>query len=234
MRVAFSSEEMFNYMIEEGLNNDKEAIVAAAAIGTPTMLSRLATSNSKYRAHELAGIAAGWGNYLTMTYVIKNFGYTIIDLHERFSIIYSAAKGGNIRCFSWLCNYMSGLYRMDIEKLVNIICKRGHFEIFKYIYENKGRWFLPGRGGRMFTWKSAEFNHVEWLRWLYENKCEWDEDTPDMAAENDSIDCLKFAIENGCRISELIYMYARGSPRCKEYIEELVKNGKIGSWYLLA
>jgi hypothetical protein len=77
-----------------------------------------------------------------------------------------------------------------------------------------------------FCWRVAETNKLELLKWIREEKkCEWDEDTINVAAEQGNLEMVKYCVANECPINEDACASAakNGHLECLKYLHEEVK-----------
>jgi len=77
-----------------------------------------------------------------------------------------------------------------------------------------------------FCWEVAETNKLELLKWIREEKkCEWDEDTINVAAEQGNLEMVKYCVANECPINENACAYAaeNGDLEVLKYLREEVK-----------
>jgi hypothetical protein len=93
----------------------------------------------------------------------------------------------------------------------------------------KNRSFWPSdwqQRAALFSWKVAERNNLKLLKWAREKKkCEWDEGTINVAAENDNLEMLKYCVANECPFNQYACGYAAksGSLECLKYLLEEVQ-----------
>lgn len=69
----------------------------------------------------------------------------------------------------------------------------------------------------------AQFNCLNWLKFAHENNYEWDENTTYNSAENGSLECLKYLIENKCpiNIDSLNIIVQKNNLNCLIYFNEI-------------
>jgi len=85
-----------------------------------------------------------------------------------------------------------------------------------------GVWLIA----RDFSWKVAKTNKLELLKWIREEKkCEWDEETSAVAAEQGNLEMVKYCVANQCPIDASSCRNAarNGHLECLKYLHEDVK-----------
>ena len=79
------------------------------------------------------------------------------------------------------------------------------------------------------TWfcrRVARTNKLELLKWIREEKkCEWDEDTINVAAEQGNLEMVKYCVANECPVDTYACAFAasQGHLECLKYLREEVK-----------
>ena len=79
---------------------------------------------------------------------------------------------------------------------------------------------------RDFCYSVAETNKLELLKWIREEKkCEWDEDTINVAAEQGNLEMVKYCVANECPVDTYACAFAasQGHLECLKYLREEVK-----------
>ena len=79
---------------------------------------------------------------------------------------------------------------------------------------------------KWFCRRVARTNKLELLKWIREEKkCEWDEDTINVAAEQGNLEMVKYCVANECPIDKNACANAalRGHLECLKYLHEEVK-----------
>jgi hypothetical protein len=79
---------------------------------------------------------------------------------------------------------------------------------------------------KWFCRRVARTNKLELLKWIREEKkCEWDEDTINVAAEQGNLEMVKYCVANECPIDKYACAYAasQGHHECLKYLHEEVK-----------
>ena len=74
-----------------------------------------------------------------------------------------------------------------------------------------------------FCWNVAETNKLELLKWVREvKKCEWDEETINVAAKKGNLEMVKYCVENQCPVDEHVCACAAGGGHleCLHYLHE--------------
>ena len=92
-------------------------------------------------------------------------------------------------------------------------------------WENKSLWPSWWRE-RHFCSQVAETNKLELLKWIREEKkCEWDEDTINVAAEQGNLEMVKYCVANECPVDTYACAFAasQGHLECLKYLREEVK-----------
>jgi len=77
-----------------------------------------------------------------------------------------------------------------------------------------------------FCWEVAQTNKLELLKWIREEKkCEWDEDTINVAAEQGNLEMVKYCVANECPVDTYACAFAasQGHLECLKYLREEVK-----------
>jgi hypothetical protein len=95
----------------------------------------------------------------------------------------------------------------------------------EFAWENKSLW--PSLWSeRSFCWRVALTNKLELLKWIREEKkCEWDEDTINVAAGQGNLEMVKYCVANECPIDEFACAFAAsgGHLECFKYLREEAK-----------
>lgn len=109
------------------------------------------------------------------------------------------------------------------EKRLTLLDKAAKFGILglvKFLRARGAKW--NGKDSRKFTAIAAEFGQLDCLRYAVENGCELQREACYFAAKNGHIDCLKFAHEHGADILFADYEKAvrNGHLECVKYIVE--------------
>ena len=100
------------------------------------------------------------------------------------------------------------------------------------LWKLRGRIGIINRCGRIgwdetyFCWKVAQTNKLELLKWAREEKkCEWDEGTINMAAQQGNLEMVKYCVANECPINMNACAYAAqgGHLEVLKYLHEEVK-----------
>ncbi|CAL6285546.1 unnamed protein product [Bathycoccus prasinos] len=118
--------------------------------------------------------------------------------------------------------------RADDVKNEFKVSEMSSISTLKFVWENKSLWPRLSRDWdeRIFCQKVAKTNKLELLKWIREEKkCEWDEDTINMAAEQGNLEMVKYCVANKCPINEDACAYAAsgGQLECLKYLHEEVK-----------
>ena len=101
----------------------------------------------------------------------------------------------------------------------------------EFAWENKSLWPSWWNEGT-FCSAVAETNKLELLKWIREEKkCEWDEETINVAAEQGNLEMVKYCVANECPIDEGACGEAAtgGHLECFKYLHEEAKAPR-GSW----
>ena len=102
----------------------------------------------------------------------------------------------------------------------------------EFAWENRSLWpsddWDDGWAGeeRVFLPRVAQTNKLELLKWAREEKkCEWDEWTINVAADQGNLEMVKYCVANECPIDELACEYAasEGHLECLKYLREEAK-----------
>jgi hypothetical protein len=111
------------------------------------------------------------------------------------------------------------LYKDGIDPykiFLNNAIEKGDIEIIE---------FFIGTGSYTFNTThmsiAANNDNLPLMKYLYEAKCPWDSNTPSDAAKNGYLECLKFAIDNGCEYNYALRNAAHGGKLdCIRYLIE--------------
>ena len=102
-----------------------------------------------------------------------------------------AAGMGNLALVRWL---------REVKKFdwnvwtINEAAQYGHLRIVTYCTEQK----CP-RGSLTCCALAAQFGHLDILKYLHENGAPWDSWTCAFARENNQLECVVYALDNGCQ-----------------------------------
>ena len=100
----------------------------------------------------------------------------------------------------------------------------------EFAWEHKSLWPSLLKDETYFCWEVASTNKLELLKWAREEKkCEWDEETINMAAGQGNLEMVKYCVTNECPIDEMACAYAaeNGHLEVLKYLREEVK----APWY---
>jgi hypothetical protein len=92
----------------------------------------------------------------------------------------------------------------------------------EFAWEHKPSWWRE----RVFCYKVAGTNKLELLKWIREEKkCEWDEDTINVAANQGNLEMVKYCVANECPNDEGACACAalNGHLECLKYLREEAK-----------
>jgi hypothetical protein len=95
----------------------------------------------------------------------------------------------------------------------------------EFAWENRSLW-PRGWDETSFCWRVAQTNKLELLKWAREEKkCEWDEWTIHVAAEQGNLEMLKYCVANECPIDEFACANAakNGHLEVLKYLHEEAK-----------
>ena len=90
----------------------------------------------------------------------------------------------------------------------------------EFAWENKPLWSGYLWNETNFCDQVAKTNKLELLKWIREEKkCEWDEDTINVAAKQGNLEMVKYCVANECPIDENACAYAAesGNLECLKY-----------------
>jgi hypothetical protein len=93
-------------------------------------------------------------------------------------------------------------------------------------WEHKSSWRDYLKDETDFCWQVAKTNKLELLKWAREEKkCEWDEETINIAALQGNMEMVKYCVANECPIDEWACAYAarNGHLEVLKYLHEEVK-----------
>ena len=94
-------------------------------------------------------------------------------------------------------------------------------------WENRSFWpSWWGEGETTFCWKVADTNKLELLKWAREEKkCEWDEETINVAVNQRNLEMVKYCVANECPIDAWACEHAAryGHLECLKYLREEAK-----------
>ena len=96
-----------------------------------------------------------------------------------------------------------------------------HFPWYEYDYDVEEE-----MDETYFCWKVAKTNKLELLKWIREEKkCEWDEDTINVAAEQGNLEMVKYCVANECPVDTYACACAasKGHLECLKYLHEEAK-----------
>lgn len=107
-----------------------------------------------------------------------------------------AARHGRIEIMKWL--QVSGGYRIVDYQPVGEAVKAGQLEALRWLICEQKCFFNE----RDTMSKAAEGGHLACMKFLREERvggCAWDAATTSLAAKHGKLDCLKYAVDNGCQ-----------------------------------
>ena len=119
----------------------------------------------------------------------------------------------------------------DLEKEFKVE-EMSSISTLEVAWEHKPSWWRE----RSFCYKVAETNKLELLKWIREEKkCEWDEDTINVAAEQGNLEMVKYCVANECPVDTYACAFAasQGHLECLKYLHEEVKapwDSRTASW----
>ena len=90
-------------------------------------------------------------------------------------------------------------------------------------WEHKSSWRDYLKDETDFCWQVAKTNKLELLKWAREEKkCEWDEETINIAALQGNMEMVKYCVANECPIDEFACENAaeNGQLECLKYLHE--------------
>ena len=96
----------------------------------------------------------------------------------------------------------------------------------EFAWEHKSLWPSLLKDETYFCWEVASTNKLELLKWAREEKkCEWDEETINMAAGQGNLEMVKYCVTNECPIDEMACAEAAGNGDLEvlKYLREEVK-----------
>ena len=102
-------------------------------------------------------------------------------------------------------------------------CRR--YRLWSLLWENKSLWRSEW-DETYFCWKVAKTNKLELLKWAREEKkCEWDEETINVAVNQRNLEMVKYCVANECPIDGWACACAasKGHLECLKYLREEVK-----------
>jgi hypothetical protein len=89
----------------------------------------------------------------------------------------------------------------ELEKRF-IVPEMSSISTLEFAWENRSLW-LFGMNGPLFSYRVAETNKLELLKWAREEKkCEWDDRTITKAAIQGNLEMVKYCVANECPIDE--------------------------------
>ncbi len=123
-----------------------------------------------------------------------NFFFTI-DL----AII--AASNNQLEALKFLRNNGCRLNQQVVVEAARI----GNLEMLKYCLENiSNKIDMKTNQGLSLCYVAATAGHVHVLKYLHENGYPWDDNIPHMASNCNRFECLKYAVEEGCPVNNII------------------------------
>ena len=97
----------------------------------------------------------------------------------------------------------------------------------EFAWENRSLWpSWWGEGETSFCWRVAKTNKLELLKWAREEKkCDWDEETINMAAKQGNMEMVKYCVANECPIGTgtCARVAGNGDLECLKYLREEAK-----------
>jgi len=93
-------------------------------------------------------------------------------------------------------------------------------------WEHKSSWDDYLKDETDFCWQVAKTNKLELLKWAREEKkCEWDEETINVAALQGNMEMVKYCVANECPVDEWACAYAASGGRLEvlKYLREEAK-----------
>ena len=117
------------------------------------------------------------------------------EAHKEATVI--AASNNHIECLKYLIDIRAPVPDGIINRCIN---KKTNPATVKYLRERGYPWDV------MTCVTAVRFvnNNVALLKYLHENNCPWDEQTTITAAREASAQCLKYALDNGCKCRVVI------------------------------
>ena len=162
-----------------------------AALGGHIHILKWARSNCYEWDEYTCKAAAGAGHLDVLKYIrLKNCPWN-------WDTCENAAMGGHLHILKWAIanGCVTNYNRAFADWIMLMIIRDGHFEVFKWIYDNGLN--EPIRGSLMCN-TIAEKGNLEMLQWARSHGFPWDELTCHSAIRNGRIDVFIWAIENGC------------------------------------
>jgi hypothetical protein len=112
----------------------------------------------------------------------------------------------------------------DLKKAFKIE-EMSSISTLEFAWENKSLW-RRSWDETYFCWKVALTNKLELLKWAREEKkCEWDEETINVAVNQRNLEMVKYCVANECPIDGWACACAasKGHLECLKYLREEVK-----------
>jgi hypothetical protein len=115
----------------------------------------------------------------------------------------------------------------DVLKQEFRVCNMSSISTLEFAWDNM-HWGTEDEEGSVmdkvwFCWNVAETNKLELLKWVREvKKCEWDEETVNVAAKKGNLEMVKYCVENQCPLDTgACELAARsGQLECLKYLHE--------------
>ena len=113
----------------------------------------------------------------------------------------------------------------DVKKTF-FVSEMSSISTLEIAWEHKSSWRDYLKDETDFCWQVAKTNKLELLKWAREEKkCEWDEETINIAALQGNMEMVKYCVANECPIDEWACAYAarNGHLEVLKYLHEEVK-----------
>ncbi len=158
------------------------------------------------------------------------------------SSIFVAVENGQLECLKYMllildaANAASYITNTRVTTstvawdiiLLKAAAENGHLACLKYLYEHGRDWATKTGSAENYPlhhfilYEAMINNQLDCVKYLHEIKCCWEEYIAVHTAAMDSLECLKYAYENGYSIN-IEDCYKSAGPRCKTYLYGLRK-----------
>ena len=125
-----------------------------------------------------------------LRYICENSGDIAPDVI--FNIIVSSAKSGNPECFEYIYTKYRNMSICAVS--CRPVVESGSLECVKIAM----KLHMPHTTSPFACTCAAEFGHLHILKYLHENGNQWNTGTTKSALKFKHLDCLMYAIQNGC------------------------------------